>query len=547
MSLTEITFVDIPEKLLGCELSEHKGHRIEFVCTKKDCKQRLACSLCILQQHASHFPWMRVVEDYTEADRQKLELEERIKIREEIEHFVSKKKEYLQVFNDRLENQANDILCKIDQFKKQINDNFDKIEKSLEQNTEDFIENIINHYELLKTYFHENPLENEQIIIKSIETLLHYIEIKLLELPNDDENKIQKIHETLKETLNAVAIIKYSSKKSKDITNLLGNLITFIMKIDNLLFMKLNHPNISSNFSMDTISCRQTISTIHKKTINGFLFFHDETMMATYSDDASIYIYNAKNGDLLNTLAGHTEKITNLIKVKDGSLVSASFDKKIKIWNPFKATCEKTLTGHQNSIYSLMEFPNEILVSGSWDKTINFWDLKEKESSSGHTSAIFKTIKAENQGRIMSMILTTNDELAVTSEYNINIYNLDNEKVIKTLTGHEGLVRDLLIYDTEKMILVSSSDDKTVRMWNWETGSSIKVLVNKSICNKLIKFNNEIFITANDDGNLRFWNNESLDQIKQLSISKEPITNIGKLFDGTLITCGGDKNIKFWN
>ena len=545
MSLTEITFVDIPEKLLGCELLEHKGHRVEFVCTKKDCKQRLACSLCILQQHAFHFPWMRVVEDYTEADRQKLELEERIKIREEIENFVLKKEEYLEVFSDKLDNQANNILSKIGQFKKQLNDSFDKIEKSLQQNTDNFIENVFNHYELLRTYFHENPLENEQITIQSIETLLHYIEIKLVELPND-ENKIQKIHETLKETFNAIAIIKYSSKKSKDVTNLLSNLISFIMKIDNLLFMKVNHPFISSNFSIDTISCKKTICTI-QKSINGILFFHDETMMATYSDDASIYIYNVKNGDLLNTLAGHTDKITTLIKVKDGSLVSSSFDKKIKIWNPFKATCEKTLIGHQNSIYSLMEFPNQILVSGSWDKTISFWDLKEKESSSGQTSGLFKTIKAENQGRIMSMILTTNDELAVTSEYNINIYNLDSEKVIKTLTGHEGLVRDLLIYDNEKNILISSSDDKTVRMWDWQTGSVLMMLNNKSICNKLIKFNNEIFITANEDGNLKFWDNKSLDQIKQLTISKEPITNIVKLLDGTLITCGGDKNIKFWN
>jgi len=302
----------------------------------------------------------------------------------------------------------------------------------------------------------------------------------------------------------------------------------------------------SSNFDYTKTSCKNTLTTVHKKQVNGVVFFHEETLIATYSDDTSILIYNPKNGDLLNTLVGHTDRVLNMIKLKDGSLVSASADKKIKVWNPFKATCEKTLSGHTGPIWALLEFPNLILVSGSSDKTIHFWDLKEKEGSSQNFGVI-KTIKADNQGRVMTIALITNDELAAGSEYNINIISLNTDSVVKTLTGHEGLVRDLLVYSYEKSVILSSSDDKTIRVWDWKAGSTLTVLVNNAIGHKLLMFNNDVFVSANDDGSLKFYDDKKAEALHTITVSKEPITNITKTIDGTVVTTGADKNVKYWS
>jgi len=322
---------------------------------------------------------------------------------------------------------------------------------------------------------------------------------KITELPIDEENRIHKLYETLKETLQAVSMIKYSEKKAKEIVGLFDKLIAFDVKIDVLKYIEQTNPFIQSTFPYDKMVCKKTLNTIHKKQINGVVFFHEETLLAVYSDENNILIYNVKSGDLMNTLVGHTAPVLKAIKLKDGSLASASTDKKIKVWNPFKATCERTLSGHTAAVGALIEFPNLVLVSGSLDKTISFWDLKEKESHSG----LIRTFKADNQGRVMALALITNEELAATSEYNINLYNMATEKVTKTLTGHDNLVRDIMIYDHASYILISSSDDKTVRVWNWNKGVSLKTFSNYSICHKLIKFNKEIFCISKRRWNLK--------------------------------------------
>lgn len=75
----------------------------------------------------------------------------------------------------------------------------------------------------------------------------------------------------------------------------------------------------------------------------------------------------------------------------------------------------------------------------------------------------------------MTMAMVGLDLLAVGSEYNINIYDIKKNQLNYILKAHTGLLRDLYLlqdYNT----LVSSSDDKSIRIWNLKTRKCIKIL-----------------------------------------------------------------------
>jgi len=93
----------------------------------------------------------------------------------------------------------------------------------------------------------------------------------------------------------------------------------------------------------------------------------------------------------------------------------------------------------------------------------------------------------------MTMILISGRHLAVGSEIKIHIYDIQKLELVKVLTGHDGLLRDLMLcndYNT----LISSSDDKSVRIWNLNHGVSWNVLNGHThSANRTIMFNKEVF------------------------------------------------------
>ena len=86
----------------------------------------------------------------------------------------------------------------------------------------------------------------------------------------------------------------------------------------------------------------------------------------------------------------------------------------------------------------------------------------------------------------MIMIVINEEDIAVGSEFNFKIYNLKLQKCTKTVSGHNGLIRDLLLSnDLQK--LFSGSDDKSIKMWDVQTFKCLKTFKGHShSANKII-------------------------------------------------------------
>ena len=222
------------------------------------------------------------------------------------------------------------------------------------------------------------------------------------------------------------------------------------VKFDEILIQKLQ-TNINSRIKID-----KKIDRLHIHTINKMISYENNTKYITCSVDKTIIIRNSEDNTIIRILTGHTNSVYDMLLLPNGRLASSSADKTIKIWNLTNGNCEQTLIGHTNIVICLLELTNSILLSGSSDKSIGLWDISQTDKKE---LQFYHQVKNEKQSIAFSMALINENELAVTSDKDINIYLFDNVTnksfdIIKTLKGHIALVRDIKFMKNSNDLLV---------------------------------------------------------------------------------------------
>ena len=111
-----------------------------------------------------------------------------------------------------------------------------------------------------------------------------------------------------------------------------------------------------------------------------------------------------------------------------------------------------------------------------------------------HTDSIWKIINYKNNTKY---ITCSRDETII-------IRNCEDNKLIKTLIGHEKPVRDILLLSDGR--LASSSQDKTIKIWNLTNGKCEQTLIGHSFyvyC--LLELPNSILLSGSSDSSIGVW------------------------------------------
>jgi len=152
-------------------------------------------------------------------------------------------------------------------------------------------------------------------------------------------------------------------------------------------------------------------------------------------------------------------------------LAAGSDDGRIKIWNATNGKLTKTLAGHKGAIRSLkFSGDNTRLVSAAADKTLRVWGVP-----SG------RLLAQARSDSLINAVTWFNDPAQIASggaDNRIRIWRFDAGKPgltpVKELTRHEGPVTALDIIPSSDDQIVSGSEDGSVRIWNVETGELIR-------------------------------------------------------------------------
>ena len=262
------------------------------------------------------------------------------------------------------------------------------------------------------------------------------------------------------------------------------------------------------------------------KNINELIKYYNK-----YNIVESVKIEDIKS---IKTITGHTNSVYSLLHLKDGRVASCSDDKTIRIYDPSNDYhCDQVIKRHSESITSICQLDDGTIVSCSYDKSIMIGDY---------------TIKNAHDGWIWKVITLPNNRIASCSyDKTIKIWKSNppySDTPIKVLEGHSNSVNSLL-YIKERDVMISGSDDGTLRLWNMSTYQCDKVIKGVDCC-----FTNSLYQIDKDRVIVGWVNSFSIVNIDKCVIEKRiKDESLGyvfcflKLRDNKTILCGCDNGI----
>jgi small GTP-binding protein len=121
-------------------------------------------------------------------------------------------------------------------------------------------------------------------------------------------------------------------------------------------------------------------------------------------------------------------------------------------------------------------------------------------------------------------------------------------KAVRILKGHDKDVTSVAI-STDGKLIVSGSNDKTMRIWETESGKCLRVI--KGYLGRVwgvsISTDNKLIVSGSDDRTIRIWETESGNCLRVLKGHSDSILSVSISTDGKLIASGSrDRTVRIW-
>jgi WD40 repeat protein len=241
---------------------------------------------------------------------------------------------------------------------------------------------------------------------------------------------------------------------------------------------------------------------------------------------------------VIESLKGHSDAVSCLIMLSDGSLASGSRDSTIKIWDLNKKLTIKTLNGHTGPVTSLLSLSNENLASSSEDKTVKMWDIKEGKvlnTLTGHTDCV------------SVLTLLSSDYLASgSSDCTIKIWNINSGTLKKTIGHFEQPVHVLTSLPSGN--LASVSRNNAIKIWDANEGTLLNILKGHTSCiNALISLENGLLASASRDRTVRIWDVNECCLLNIFKGHQDVVLSLVYMKNGYLASGSRDNSIKIWD
>ncbi|KAK7206742.1 WD40-repeat-containing domain protein [Myxozyma melibiosi] len=176
----------------------------------------------------------------------------------------------------------------------------------------------------------------------------------------------------------------------------------------------------------------------------------------------------------VHTWAGHKNGVTALrFFPRHGHLLlSSGMDNKVKIWDCYHdRELLRSYSGHSRTVKDIC-FSNDgtKFLSASYDSFVKLWDTETGQCISRFsTGAIPNCVKfnPDDDKQDQFVIGTSNNKIVQ--------FDVNSGEVVQEYDHHLGPVNSILFVDENRRFM-SSSDDKSLRVWEWQINVPIKFI-----------------------------------------------------------------------
>ncbi|NJR18798.1 MAG: WD40 repeat domain-containing protein [Calothrix sp. CSU_2_0] len=270
-------------------------------------------------------------------------------------------------------------------------------------------------------------------------------------------------------------------------------------------------------------------------------------------------LWDLAKGELISTFSEYpwsksqlVDEVNSLAFTPDGQMiVSGGADSTIKLWHVNASDLIDILHKHNGIVRCVACTPDgRMFVTGGDDRTILFWDLTYRTVaftlSLDDTAA--RTLALSADGTMLVAGSYRKIQVWRISRDNYRTTTILNTELLHSFTAHSHIVSSLGISQDGKT-LVSSSIDKTIKIWNLETGTLLRTL--KGHCGEVLAINlspdGKIIASGSVDTTIKLWHLDTGELLATFTGHTHAVTAVTFTVSGEmLVSASLDKTIKIW-
>lgn len=282
----------------------------------------------------------------------------------------------------------------------------------------------------------------------------------------------------------------------------------------------------------------------------------DGQTVVTASEDKTVKIWDVATGSCLKSLPEYTDRVWLVAFSPDGqTLVTASEDQAIRLWEVQTGQCLTVLRTHNNWIASIAFSPDgRWLASGSYDHLARVWEVETGiclRSLPGHTNLVASVAFTPQTDAAALSKTNFNEPLLVTAsdDQTLKLWNIRTGECVRSLWGHQSWVQSVS-FSPDGQFLVSGSRDQTVKLWDYRTGECLRTLEGHTHRVKAISIHPQgtMIASASDDQTVKLWDVVTGDCLHTLHGHCDWVVAVAFSPCGRWVASGsGDRTIKIWD
>ena len=274
--------------------------------------------------------------------------------------------------------------------------------------------------------------------------------------------------------------------------------------------------------------------------INSMTVMSAAGQVCVCGDDGMIRIWDLETAQEIYRLPGHWGRILCLSTVtKDATLISGGEDLTLRIWHLGPSVNSERLYGHMDIIRAVVIEPEgKWAVSAGDDMTLRIWELgaaKPHTTMHGHSQRIRSIALASDRNGIPLIISGSDDET-------IKVWNKETGELVHTLrTNQFGI--NALAFNLSNQYFVSAGEDGTIIIWNANIRPTTDSWVEHEGKILSLATAQKRVVSTSSDGTVRLWNGENGNHYFNLRGHFEPVT-AATILDNKIVSCGQDGLLK---
>ncbi|KAJ2949310.1 hypothetical protein O0L34_g6263 [Tuta absoluta] len=225
--------------------------------------------------------------------------------------------------------------------------------------------------------------------------------------------------------------------------------------------------------------------------------------MASCAYDGSVHLWNFVSDSPIASLEGHSpSRVGRLAFHPSGRFLGCSvFDSSWRLWDLETGTEVLHQEGHAKPVYSIaFQCDGSLAVTGGMDAFGRVWDLRTGRCVmllDGHLGPILGVDCAPAGHQLAT----------AAADHQAKIWDLRSRKSLYTIPSHTHLLSDIRYQRSHGHFLLTSSYDKTVKLWSNPAWHPLRTLSghDNKVMSADISYDNKYIATSSYDRTFKLW------------------------------------------